>query len=142
MDNLPKAQLWSSISPSLQVYPYLIFVCLPVFNGTPDNKTLAEDAASITTSAGTISPGYSYHFSQIEATTYQGGSVKVADSTTNFPVSKTIAAALVTIQPGAMREMHWHPTSDEWAFYLSGQGRVTVASGPGDVSRGSGASRF
>jgi oxalate decarboxylase len=31
----------------------------------------------------------------------------------NFTVSEPIAAALVEIEPGGMREMHWHPNSDE-----------------------------
>jgi oxalate decarboxylase len=36
-----------------------------------------------------------------------GGSVRIVDST-NFPISKNIAAALVEIEPGGMRELHWH----------------------------------
>ncbi|ULL13735.1 cupin domain-containing protein [Paenibacillus sp. H1-7] len=59
-----------------------------------------------------------------------GGSVRIVDSA-NFPISKTIAAALVEIEPGAMRELHWHPNNDEWQYYLSGQGRMTVFSGNG-----------
>lgn len=59
-----------------------------------------------------------------------GGSVRIADSR-NFPVSKTVAAALVEIEPGAMRELHWHPNNDEWQYYLSGQGRMTVFAGNG-----------
>lgn len=39
-----------------------------------------------------------------------GGQVRITDST-NFPLSKTVAAAHLTIQPGAMREMHWHRKS-------------------------------
>ena len=37
-----------------------------------------------------------------------------------------IAAALVEIEPGGMRELHWHPNADEWQYYLEGQGRMTV----------------
>ncbi|MNN20958.1 Oxalate decarboxylase OxdD [compost metagenome] len=56
--------------------------------------------------------------------------MRIADST-NFPIAKTIAAALVEIKPGAMREMHWHPNNDEWQYYLSGKGRMTVFAGGG-----------
>jgi oxalate decarboxylase/phosphoglucose isomerase-like protein (cupin superfamily) len=42
-----------------------------------------------------------------------GGEVRITDSK-NFAISKTIAAAHVIIEPGAIREMHWHPTADEW----------------------------
>jgi oxalate decarboxylase len=59
-----------------------------------------------------------------------GGSARIVDST-NFPISKTIAAALVEIQPGAMRELHWHPNNDEWQYYLTGEGRMTVFAGDG-----------
>ena len=54
-----------------------------------------------------------------------GGRVQVADST-NFKVSKTVASALVTVETGGMREMHWHPNADEWAYFLGGQARMTV----------------
>ena len=55
----------------------------------------------------------------------RGGTVRIADSS-NFPISKTIAAALVTIEPGGMREMHWHPNADEWQYWVRGKGRMTV----------------
>lgn len=54
-----------------------------------------------------------------------GGEVRVVDSR-NFPVSKNIAAALITLRPGALRELHWHPNASEWQFWLAGQGRMTV----------------
>ncbi|MGN7765212.1 oxalate decarboxylase family bicupin [Paenibacillus sp. 22594] len=59
-----------------------------------------------------------------------GGSVRIVDSS-NFPISRTIAAALVEIEPGAMRELHWHPNNDEWQYYLTGEGRMTVFGGNG-----------
>ncbi|MEK3723263.1 oxalate decarboxylase family bicupin [Paenibacillus sp. FSL H8-0034] len=59
-----------------------------------------------------------------------GGSVRIVDSS-NFPISRTIAAALVELEPGAMRELHWHPNNDEWQYYLTGQGRMTVFAGNG-----------
>ncbi|MBV8522904.1 MAG: cupin domain-containing protein, partial [Acetobacteraceae bacterium] len=55
----------------------------------------------------------------------KGGSVRVADSS-NFKASKTIAASQVTIHPGGMREMHWHPNADEWLYIIAGEGRATV----------------
>ena len=44
--------------------------------------------------------------------TSKGGSVKVADSY-NFKAAQTVAAALVTVHPGSMRAMHWHPNANE-----------------------------
>ena len=54
-----------------------------------------------------------------------GGSVRIVDSS-NFPVSKTIAAALIDVEPGGMREMHWHPNNDEWQYYIEGHARMSV----------------
>ncbi|KAG4436225.1 hypothetical protein IFR05_008281 [Cadophora sp. M221] len=59
-----------------------------------------------------------------------GGEVRITDSK-NFPISKTIAAAHVTIDPGAIREMHWHPNADEWSFFLKGRARITIFAAEG-----------
>jgi len=55
----------------------------------------------------------------------KGGEVRIIDSSL-FRVSTTIAAAIVTVHPGGMRELHWHPNADEWQYYISGKGRMTV----------------
>ena len=54
-----------------------------------------------------------------------GGQTQVADSS-NFPASAQIAAAMVTLKPGAIREMHWHPNVSEWQYWIRGKGRMTV----------------
>ena len=68
---------------------------------------------------------YTWHMMAQEPTKAPGGSVRITDSR-NFTVSKTIAAARIEVEPGAIRELHWHPNADEWQYYLSGQGRMTV----------------
>src|SRR5262245_16036258 len=40
----------------------------------------------------------------------KGGTVWLVDSTT-FPISKTIAGAILELESGALRELHWHPTA-------------------------------
>jgi oxalate decarboxylase len=55
----------------------------------------------------------------------KGGTVQIADSR-NFKAAANIAAALVTVKPGGIRELHWHPNADEWQYYIKGQGRMTV----------------
>ena len=54
-----------------------------------------------------------------------GGETRVVDST-NFAVARNIASAMVTIKPGGMREMHWHPNVSEWQYWIKGKGRMTV----------------
>jgi oxalate decarboxylase len=58
-------------------------------------------------------------------TKLKSGEVRVIDSS-SFKISTTIAAAIVTVKPGGMRELHWHPNADEWQFYISGKARMTV----------------
>ncbi|WP_247747300.1 oxalate decarboxylase family bicupin [Alkalihalobacillus sp. BA299] len=73
---------------------------------------------------GTVPKSYTHRLHAQEPSVYPGGTVRVVDST-NFPISTTTAAALVEVKPGAMREIHWHPT-DEWQYYLTGTARMTV----------------
>jgi oxalate decarboxylase len=74
--------------------------------------------------AGTVPQTFSHRMMAQEPIVAEGGWVRITDST-NFPAATTIAAALVNIEPGAMRELHWHP-HDEWQYYISGRGRMTV----------------
>jgi oxalate decarboxylase len=74
---------------------------------------------------GSVPQTFSHRMLDQEPIKVAGGQVRITDST-NFPVSKTIAAALVEVAPGGLRELHWHPNTDEWQYYLSGQGRMTV----------------
>jgi oxalate decarboxylase len=68
---------------------------------------------------------FSHRLLEQEPIKAAGGQVRIADSS-NFPAASTIAAALVEVRPGAMRELHWHPNTDEWQYYISGQWRMTV----------------
>ena len=54
-----------------------------------------------------------------------GGEVRIVDSS-KFKVSTTMAAAIVTVHPGGIRELHWHQNADEWQYYFGGKGRMTV----------------
>lgn len=54
-----------------------------------------------------------------------GGAARVIDST-NFPVSKNVATGIVTLKPGAIRELHWHPNGSEWQYWIQGKGRMTI----------------
>jgi len=59
-----------------------------------------------------------------------GGSARIVDSHV-FGASKNIAAALVILKPGAIREMHWHPDASEWQYWIQGSGRMTVFASSG-----------
>lgn len=75
---------------------------------------------------------YTYHLSQqkIAPAPGGGGTIAIVDSR-NFPVATTIASAIVTLEPGGLRELHWHPTAEEWLYFHRGQARATVFLGSG-----------
>jgi oxalate decarboxylase len=87
---------------------------------------LAEDQR---VAAGTLGPSArDFAFRTMEQPVtkrMKGGEVRIVDSN-NFKASTTIAAAIVTVHPGGIRELHWHPNADEWQYFISGQGRMTV----------------
>jgi oxalate decarboxylase len=82
-------------------------------------------AADRITGTGPMPNKLSHRMLAQEPIRSSGGTVRITDSSV-FPASKTIAAALVEVEPGGMREMHWHPNADEWQFYISGEARMTV----------------
>src|SRR4029077_20161375 len=43
-----------------------------------------------------------------------------------LPISKGIAGVSMQLEPGVMRELHWHATAAEWAFVRAGRVRTTV----------------
>lgn len=54
-----------------------------------------------------------------------GGRLYLVDST-KFPIAKTIAGAVLELEPGALRGLHWHPNADEWQYVLGGKASVTM----------------
>ncbi|KAI0290364.1 oxalate decarboxylase [Russula brevipes] len=74
---------------------------------------------------GQIPKPFSFAMSELNATKLDGGTIKIVDSTV-FKISKTIAVADVTVEPGALRELHWHPTQDEWLYVLEGNARMSI----------------
>lgn len=81
---------------------------------------------------GPVPDSISHRMIKLEPMKIPYGSVRIMDST-NFPASKTIASALVEIEPGGMRELHWHPNADEWQYYIEGKGRMTVFASGGSA---------
>ncbi len=60
------------------------------------------------------------------------GSAKEA-TVAEFPVSQSIAGVSMRLQPGAIRELHWHALAAEWAYMLKGRCRTTVISPNGQA---------
>jgi oxalate decarboxylase len=84
--------------------------------------------------AGAIaaSPTFSHKMLAQQPIKTKSGTVRITD-TSVFPASKTIAAALVEIEPGGLRELHWHPNNNEWQYYIGGQARMGVFAASGQA---------
>src|SRR6266446_10599974 len=50
-----------------------------------------------------------------------GKSIAREATVVQLPISKGIAGVSMTLEPGAMRELHWHATAAEWAFVTRGR---------------------
>jgi oxalate decarboxylase len=87
-------------------------------------------------------PSFRYAMENQTGRVSAAGSAKEAN-VDEFPVSEKIAAVSMWLEPGSIRELHWHAIAAEWAYMLSGHCRITVFSpdgssevadfGPGDV---------
>lgn len=98
---------------------------------SPLPASLESDRKEITGPAGSVPLSFSYPLKdQKPNIVTKGGHAKIVDSK-NFPISKAIAAALVTIHPGALRELHWHPNADEWLYILKGKCRLCLFTSSG-----------
>jgi oxalate decarboxylase len=56
---------------------------------------------------------------------YKGGREWRVDAS-RFPISKTVTGVILDLDPGALRELHWHPNADEWQYVIDGQVSVTM----------------
>jgi len=104
-----------------------------IFPGTKAPADISEQ--NVVGEAGIVSKenSYTYH-SSLKPNDHEtpGGSVKIIDPTI-FPLASQFSAAVVTIKPGALREIHWHTSSDEWNFFVAGQARIGIYAAQGNA---------
>jgi len=85
---------------------------------------------------------HKYRLGAVAPRRFAGGEERIVSSR-EFPIQSTLSSARMDLEPGSLREMHWHPNSDEWQYYTKGRARVgifgahgrveTAEFGPGDV---------
>ena len=111
-----------------------------LFGHTPDPRELYIFKAPVPGSLGPdklmgadpVPQTFSHRMLAQEPIRTKSGTVRITDSSV-FPASKGIAAALVEVDPGGLRELHWHPNTDEWQYYISGEGRMGVFASAGQA---------
>ena len=119
--NIPEAELSSLPEQGLYIFP-----------GTVPG-TLEADRKAVGGAAVASKIDYTFRMKAMKPTAERpGGSARIVDSN-NFHAAKTIASALFTMKPGALRELHWHPNASEWQYYISGSARMTVFASAGEA---------
>src|SRR6266849_8485621 len=75
--------------------------------------------------AGSELPSFRFALGAVTPKSWDGGWAKEA-TVAEFPVSEKLAGVLMSLAPGALRELHWHANAAEWAYVIKGQCRVTT----------------
>lgn len=75
--------------------------------------------------AGAQLPSFRFQLGAVAPKTWNGGWAKEA-TVAQFPVSEKLAGVLMSLNPGGLRELHWHANAAEWAYVIKGQCRVTT----------------
>lgn len=55
---------------------------------------------------------------------FEGGATQLIDK--QIFEATELATLIIDLEPGGMREIHWHPDADEIQYYISGHARMTV----------------
>ncbi|XEC95757.1 oxalate decarboxylase family bicupin [Paenibacillus tarimensis] len=118
----PKEVLSANFGVPESAFAHIPNKQLYIFQGTVPGPLESE---RVTSPYGTVPKSFTHRLMAQKPLVTPGGTVRIVDSS-NFPISMNVAAALVEIKPGGMRELHWHPNNDEWQYYISGKGRMTV----------------
>ncbi|KAF8813507.1 oxalate decarboxylase [Phlegmacium glaucopus] len=116
--HVPAEVLAKSFQTDISAFGHIPDHELYIFPGVPPTSSDAPVSPE-----GAVPNPFSFPFSKVVPTQLNGGTVKIVD-TRSFAVSQLISAAEVTVEPGAIRS--WHPTQDEWSFFLEGEGRVSI----------------
>src|SRR5947209_762105 len=77
--------------------------------------------------SGTELPSFKFALERSTARASGNNTAREA-SVRQLPISKGIAGVSMGLEPGGMRELHWHATAAEWAFVDKGRVRTTVIS--------------
>jgi len=124
MMHLPPSVLSKNFAVTEQAFANLPKQELFIFQADLPAK-LEDDQKTAAGALGKSSRDFAFRTDAMKPTKQtKGGEVRIVDSR-NFKVTTT-TMAMVTVHPGGMRELHWHPNADEWQYFIAGKGRMTV----------------
>ncbi|KAJ7778142.1 putative oxalate decarboxylase/oxidase [Mycena metata] len=127
----PNPQLWNSNS-KITPEPIRSSLGAPILG--PKNKQLelqnADTLAPPTTDSGQV-PNMKWSYSLSHNRLANGGWAR-QENVDSLPVATALAGVNMRLEPGAIRELHWHNTA-EWAYVLKGNVRITTVTPEGEV---------
>ncbi|HVB55403.1 MAG TPA: cupin domain-containing protein [Candidatus Acidoferrales bacterium] len=91
----------------------------------PGTKPPAIPEPYLSSNIETPQSPHKFRLENMAPATFPGGWERIVSSK-EFPINTTLTSVLQYLEPGALREMHWHPNADEWQYYISGRSRVTI----------------
>ncbi|KAJ7239409.1 oxalate decarboxylase [Mycena haematopus] len=125
LSHIPAEVIQKNFQANAEAFSHIPAKELYIFPGSPPST----DAVAPESPQGQVSSPYSFALSKVNATQLSGGTVKIVDSTT-FKCQQRLLRQRAERE---RRELHWHPTMDEWSFFLEGQGRVTIFASQGNA---------
>ena len=75
---------------------------------------------------------HQYRLGAIAPRRFAGGEERIVSSV-EFPIQTTLTSVRMDLEPGSLRELHWHPNADEWQYYTKGRARVGIFGAHGRV---------
>ncbi|XP_054157583.1 oxalate decarboxylase OxdD-like [Oppia nitens] len=127
MRHIPKDVLAKNFEVPASTFGNLTHEELYIFPAQLPRSLLTEQQ-EVSQETGFVPETYAFFASQMPPNvTRLGGEVRIVDAR-NFPITSTgnISAAIVTLKPGGLRELHWHPNDDEWTYFVKGKARMGV----------------
>ena len=120
---------WVSLTPK-EMLAANFGVSKDLFDAFPKGETYimaGEMLSAADAHDAPLPPAQSHKFSleAMKAHETDGGSLRLATAK-EFPISQGMSGGVMTLKPGAIRELHWHPNANEWHYYLRGTGQVAL----------------
>jgi oxalate decarboxylase len=87
-----------------------------------------DDASALATPRPTaqLTSAHRYPLLAQEPRRIPGGGTQRVVTMDEFPISAHMAGSLIELEPGALRDLHWHPNADEWQYFISGRAEMGV----------------
>ncbi len=96
----------------------------------------ATPSVPVSTSAsdrGAGSTPFNYRLGASNPQVFSGGSLRTVTGK-DIPALSGLSINLLEINPGSLRELHWHPNAHEINYCLEGEGTIGILSASGDRS--------